>query len=103
MAEDSTDLKKAMFQVSDGVIGAAILVVIGVLGGNWLDTQFHTSPWMVVILSLLGGGLGLVRLVKKAMLIGNDAPSGETIANGSGRQISATQAPQPYDDEDKDD
>jgi F0F1-type ATP synthase assembly protein I len=74
VAEDNTDLKQAMFQVSDGVIGAAILIVIGLLGGQWLDKQFHTSPTLMIVLSMIGGGVGLVRLVKKAMLIGADSP-----------------------------
>lgn len=71
---DNTDLKQAMFQVSDGVIGAAVLIVIGVMGGNWLDAKFNTAPWMLITLSVLGGGLGLARLVKKAMQIGQPPP-----------------------------
>src|SRR5688572_4614988 len=70
---DKSDLKEAMFQVSDGVIGAGVLIVIGVFGGNWLDSKLNTAPWLTVILSMLGGGLGLVRLVKKAMQIGQNA------------------------------
>lgn len=74
MAKDNTDLKQAMFQVSDGVIGAAVLIVIGLFVGQWLDKQFHTGPLCMVVLSLIGGGLGLARLVKKAMQIGTDSP-----------------------------
>jgi F0F1-type ATP synthase assembly protein I len=74
VAKDDTDLKQAMFQVSDGVIGAAILIVIGIFGGQWLDTHFHTAPICMITLSMIGGGLGLARLVKKAMLIGQDSP-----------------------------
>lgn len=74
MAKDNTDLKQAMFQVSDGVIGAAVLIVIGLFAGQWLDKQFHTGPLWMVVLSLIGGGLGLARLVKKAMQIGADSP-----------------------------
>lgn len=70
MAKDTSDLKQAMFQVSDGVLGAAILVFLGVAGGNWLDTQLHTAPWLTVTLSVAGAGLGLARLVKKALQIG---------------------------------
>ena len=75
MAQDDSDLKQAMFQVSDGIIGAAVLIVIGVMAGNWLDAQLHTSPWLLIILSVLGGGLGLGRLVQKAMKIGQSAPA----------------------------
>jgi F0F1-type ATP synthase assembly protein I len=73
----SQDLKKALFTVSDGVIGAAILLAAGVYGGGWLDSQFHTSPWLSVSLAMLGGALGLGRMVYKATKIGeaaNDQP-----------------------------
>ena len=73
-SSESTNLKKALFQVSDGILGAAILIFLGVMGGNWLDAKLHTSPWLSIALSMLGGGLGLYRLVRKAMLIG-DMPS----------------------------
>jgi F0F1-type ATP synthase assembly protein I len=74
VAKDDTNLKQAMFQVSDGVIGAAVLIVIGIFAGQWLDNHFHTSPMCMIVLSMLGGGLGLARLVQKAMLIGQDSP-----------------------------
>jgi F0F1-type ATP synthase assembly protein I len=70
---DDANLKSAMFAVSDGVIGAAILVFLGVLLGNWLDTQFHSAPLWVIVCSLTGGGLGLARLVQKAINIGQDS------------------------------
>jgi F0F1-type ATP synthase assembly protein I len=58
--------KNAMMVVGDGVLGAAVLVIIGVNAGNWLDDRFHTAPAWSFALSLLGGGAGLWRLVAKA-------------------------------------
>lgn len=65
-SDDNSTLKRAMFIVSDAVLGAAFLLVIGVWGGSWLDKQFHTAPWFSTGLALLGGGFGLARMVIKA-------------------------------------
>lgn len=68
MSGDSDDksLKRALFAVSDAVLGAAVLLCLGVYGGAWLDGKFHTAPWLSVGLSILGAGLGLARMVMKA-------------------------------------
>lgn len=68
------DTKRAMLTVTDGVLGAAILLAAGVYGGTWLDQQFHTSPWLSVGLAIVGGGLGLGRMVYKANQIGKSLP-----------------------------
>lgn len=52
--------------VSDGILGAGVLIILGVGAGNWLDEKVHSAPWFSLALSLLGGGLGLARLVSKA-------------------------------------
>jgi F0F1-type ATP synthase assembly protein I len=52
--------------VSDGILGAGLLIILGVGAGNWLDEKAHSAPWFSLALSLLGGGLGLARLVSKA-------------------------------------
>ncbi len=64
--DDGLAMRRALFTVSDAVLGAAVLLVIGVYGGDWLDKQLHTTPWLSVGLSILGGGLGLARMVIKA-------------------------------------
>ena len=58
--------QKALLVVSDGVLGAGALIMLGVWGGNMLDDRFHTAPWISLVLSLSLGGLGLARLVSKA-------------------------------------
>jgi F0F1-type ATP synthase assembly protein I len=74
VAKDTTNLKQLMFQASDGIIGAAILVAVGVFAGRWLDDKLHTTPWLTVVLAVIGSILGLARLVKKAIDIGNSSP-----------------------------
>ena len=86
MAKDSTDLKQAMFAAGDAVIGAAVLVGLGVWIGNMLDSKLHTSPWCVVALSLIGAAAGLWRMVRKAMQMGKqegDSPDPLESSTGS--------------------
>lgn len=64
--KEENDLKRAMFAVSDAVLGAAVLLALGVYGGAWIDNKLHSSPWVSVTLSILGAGLGLARMVAKA-------------------------------------
>lgn len=98
---DDGDLKKALFTVSDAVLGAAVLVAIGVYGGAWLDQKLHCAPWLSVGLSLLGGGVGLARMVMKAQELGkSDKNSALKNSGGASKQgLSGRSA----DDWDKDD
>jgi F0F1-type ATP synthase assembly protein I len=66
---DSQNLKQALFTVSDIVLGAAVLIALGVWVGNFLDEKLNTSPWFTISLSMIGGALGLTRMVIKAMSI----------------------------------
>lgn len=97
---EDTDLKQALFAVSDAVLGSAVLLAIGVYGGAWLDQKLHTAPWLSVGLALLGGGVGLARMVMKAQAIGkNDKNSASQKTSGSPQAISGSSS----DDWDKDD
>ncbi len=75
--KETKEFSQSMFVVGDSVIGAGILVFIGVWAGNFADDKFHTAPWGSIILSLVGGCLGLWRMVKKAMAIDATPPSGK--------------------------
>ena len=65
-ADDGLTMRRALFTVSDAVLGAAVLLTLGVYGGGWLDEKFHCAPTLSIGLALLGGGLGLARMVIKA-------------------------------------
>ncbi|MBI2071294.1 MAG: AtpZ/AtpI family protein [Elusimicrobia bacterium] len=43
----------------------AISVLIGVFGGLWLDRRWATTPWLTLVCSLLGIGLGLYQFIKE--------------------------------------
>ncbi|MCC6976839.1 MAG: AtpZ/AtpI family protein [Candidatus Melainabacteria bacterium] len=82
--------QRGMFVAGDAVIGAAVLVMLGVWGGGYLDEKLHTAPWGSLGLSILGGVLGLWRMIKKATAL--DTPG---VPSGA--------KPIPFDTDDKDD
>jgi F0F1-type ATP synthase assembly protein I len=98
MADDSRYLKKAVLQLSDGAIGAGVLVALGVVAGGWLDGKMHSGPWFTLGLSLVGGGLGLGRLVKKALDLANDPLNSAPVAktgNEAAGSFNPESGPQP--------
>ncbi|MCC7530194.1 MAG: AtpZ/AtpI family protein [Candidatus Melainabacteria bacterium] len=62
----TSGFQRAMFVVSDAVLGAAVLIMLGMWAGGFADDNLHTAPWCSLGLSILGGALGLWRMVKKA-------------------------------------
>lgn len=76
MSENKNDnLKEALFTVSDAVLGAAVLLMLGMYLGNWLDAQFHTAPTLSIVCALAGGALGLARMVSKAASLDKAKPT----------------------------
>ena len=51
--------------------------MLGVYAGQFLDQKLHTAPWFATILPMLGGGIGLARLVIKAINLDKDKPEEE--------------------------
>lgn len=70
--EEPLSTNKAMLVVADGVIGAGVLLVLGVWLGQFLDHKFLTTPWLTIILCFLGGGAGLARLIIKAIALNKE-------------------------------
>ena len=62
-----SDVVKAIASASDAVLGAALLTGLGAWGGLFLDEKLNASPWFAVTLGLMGGGLGLGRMLMKAL------------------------------------
>ncbi|MBX9685281.1 MAG: hypothetical protein K2X27_01190 [Candidatus Obscuribacterales bacterium] len=84
--EDNSELKRGLFMVSDAVIGAAVLLMIGGAAGTWLDKSLHSgTSWCSIIGAMLGGTVGLVRMVMKA----NALDSGKK--SSSSKAIKASQ------------
>jgi F0F1-type ATP synthase assembly protein I len=61
------EMLRAVAAASDAVIGAAVLTGLGAWAGLFLDEKLNSSPWFAVTLGLAGAGLGLTRMVKKAL------------------------------------
>ena len=61
----------AAFGLASGIglqLAASVLVGLGL--GYLADRAFHTSPWFLLVgllLGILAGGYGVVRMVKKEM------------------------------------
>jgi F0F1-type ATP synthase assembly protein I len=70
---DDGQMKNALLTVGDSILGAAVLIMLGTWGGSFLDQKFQTTPWLSITLAMLGAGLGLARLVIKAIKL-NDPP-----------------------------
>jgi ATP synthase protein I len=63
--------KRAYNALSASSVGLelGIAVVIGVLGGMWLDSKLGTTPWLMLLLMVLGlvaGFRNVLRAVKRA-------------------------------------
>lgn len=52
--EQRREIIRALSLFSQFGITVAACVAIGVLGGKYLDEFFGTSPWLLIIFSLLG-------------------------------------------------
>jgi ATP synthase protein I len=50
--------------------------VVGVLVGRWLDRKFHTAPWLLLVLVLLGFASG-VRLTVRALKLAREMQEDE--------------------------
>lgn len=60
----ASKLQKQLIGVSGMVMEMAILVILGALVGNWLDSQLQTSP--LLLLLALGAALvlGMTRIIR---------------------------------------
>lgn len=65
--QDSNEVLSAIVSASDAVIGTAVLAFLGAWGGGYIDQKMGISGTWSIILSILGVGLGLFRMVKKAL------------------------------------
>lgn len=64
------------------VLGASVL--LGLLGGQFLDGRFGTTPLFMILgttLGLAGGMLGIVRLAKFFLAAANKKPPGGSSAH----------------------
>jgi F0F1-type ATP synthase assembly protein I len=45
----------------------AIIVVLSVLGGTWVDRKIGTSPWLTIVTIFAGAALGFYLLYRNLM------------------------------------
>ena len=70
----SPSLRDSFLSMLDGGVTAGILVALGAWGGSWLDGRCHSAPWWSLGLALLGGGLGMARMIVKALKLNTAEP-----------------------------
>jgi len=54
-------------QVAGAGFQFAAMVVLAVLAGVWVDGKLGTSPWLVIVLVLLGAAIGFYSLYRNLM------------------------------------
>jgi ATP synthase protein I len=68
-SRDVTDTMTALALVTQlGVIMFACILV-GLLGGRFLDEWLNTSPWLTIVLVLAGVGGGMVAVYRMVMKV----------------------------------
>lgn len=76
----------------------AVTVALFALGGVWLDGKLATSPWFVLVGSLLGifgGAIHVIQELAPGVLWSKSKSSSTGKGNGKGP---ASHAPEPFDD-----
>src|SRR5258706_7721096 len=74
--------KRAYNVLSASSVGLelGLAVIIGVLGGMWLDSKAGTSPWLMLlflVLGLVAGFRNVLRAVKRAEAAAEDEEAGK--------------------------
>jgi len=61
--KEKRQILRAMGLMSQIGVTAVICVLIGVFGGRFLDDRLGTSPWFLIILSLLGAAAAIKAMI----------------------------------------
>jgi F0F1-type ATP synthase assembly protein I len=67
MKQADNETWSALASAGDSVLGIFVLVWIGAWLGFKLDDIFHSQPLCAVILAIIGVGLGIARMIWKAL------------------------------------
>lgn len=47
-------------------------ILLGILGGNWVDEKFDTSPWILIVGVVIGVSSAFLNLYKFVMKVAKD-------------------------------
>ena len=66
MVARRTQLRRARIWLDVSVIGIQfpVAIALGFFAGRWLDGQFGTEPWLMIVFSLCGIAAGFVNLFR---------------------------------------
>ena len=69
-SEDVSSAYRRAAPILDGVYQLVGAVLLGSLGGWWLDEKLGTSPWLVIGGSILGIASGMTIFLRAALAVG---------------------------------
>jgi F0F1-type ATP synthase assembly protein I len=64
-------MRKAGIASSIGIT-LVLCIVIGFAFGSWLDKKFGTSPWLMMVFTLLGIAAGFIEMINLAKQLSKD-------------------------------
>jgi F0F1-type ATP synthase assembly protein I len=50
----------------------AVSIAIGYFFGSWLDKKFGTTPWLMLVFTLMGIAAGFIEMFKLAQQLSKD-------------------------------
>ena len=63
--------RKAGLASSIGIV-LVVSIVIGWAFGSWLDTKLGTSPWLMLVFTLLGIAAGFIEMIRIAQQLSKE-------------------------------
>jgi ATP synthase protein I len=69
--DDNSWLRKAGLASSIGLT-LAIAIILGWAFGNWLDKKLGTTPYLMLLFTLLGVAAGFIEMIKIAKQLSDD-------------------------------
>jgi len=66
MARPTKELRRARIWLDVSIIGIQfpVAIALGFFFGRWLDGQFNTQPWLMILFALFGIAAGFVNLFR---------------------------------------
>lgn len=66
MARPTKELRRARIWLDVSIIGIQfpVAIALGFFFGRWLDGQFNTQPWLLILFALFGIAAGFVNLFR---------------------------------------
>lgn len=64
-------IRNAALASTIGIV-LVVCITIGYLFGSWLDTKFGTSPWLMLVFTLMGIAAGFMEMLRILKMISEE-------------------------------